>query len=515
MAVRDRHGVEAEVETMNMVDYWIGNRGARRVLAVFVAVVLFGVSLATAVTLAGIRPADASFPGANGKIAFISNRDVGSSEIYTIRPDGTGDERITFPTGGNSDPTFSPDGAKIAFKSSGNDIHVMSANGMNADGSGSRRLTTSPVVESEPTWSPDGTRIAFVASAFEVDGSTDSEIWVMKADGTGRKPLTDNPFPETQPAWSPDGTRIAFVSARNAAPFNDTDRNIYVMNADGSGQSNLTQNTSVPLYQGNDDGPAWSPDGARIAYSNALIGGEPEIFVMNAADGSGKVNVTDTTVSVSDNDPAWSPDGTKIAYVASTSSTDRNIHVMNADGSGQALLHANAANDVKPDWQPIPQCTNSGATTDNDVVTGTPGKDVLCGLAGNDTIKGLGGNDILLGGPGNDKLSGGLDNDIANGGSGADTADYAASATGVIASLTTEFATGEGTDTYSSVERLSGSGLADTLTGSGGANILKGLGGNDTLKARDQVGGNDTVDGGAGSGDTCQKDAGDTARNCP
>jgi Ca2+-binding RTX toxin-like protein len=90
-----------------------------------------------------------------------------------------------------------------------------------------------------------------------------------------------------------------------------------------------------------------------------------------------------------------------------------------------------------------------------------------------------------------------------------------ASATGVIASLTTEFATGEGTDTFSGVERLSGSGLADTLTGSTGANILKGLGGNDTLRATDGIGGNDTVDGGAGSNDTCQKDAGDTARNCP
>lgn len=122
-----------------------------------------------------VAPAAAATPEKNGKVAFVSNRDVGSSEIYTVKPDGTGSARITFPTGGSGDPAFSPDGTKIAFKSPGNDIHVMDANGMNSDGTGSERLTNTPVVESQPAFSPDGTKIAFVASAFEVDGSTDSE----------------------------------------------------------------------------------------------------------------------------------------------------------------------------------------------------------------------------------------------------------------------------------------------------------------------------------------------------
>ena len=493
---------------MNTVDSWLDNRRARGVLAVFVAVVLSVVALAMVATLAGIRPAEAAFPGANGKIVFQSNRHVASGEIYTITPGGTA-ARITT-SNGSSNPAYSPDGSKIAFVSTNNQVFVM-----NADGSGRRQVTTSNTAKTEPTWSADGSRIAYVSNSFDVDGQTDLEIWAIKADGTGRTQLTNNAFPDTQPAWSPRGDRIAFVSTRTG----DTDRNVYVMDADGTDQGSVTANSppgcSPDCYQGHDDNPSWSPDGLKIAYIHGQElagGGLPNIWTMDP-NGANKRNVSKST-TVSYAQPAWSPRGDRFVAVGA-SDPNRNIYVMNSDGTGQAPIDTNAAHDIAPDWQPVPQCTNSGATTGNDIVTGTTGKDVLCGLGGNDSIKGLGGNDILLGGPGNDTLSGGLGNDIANGESGMDAADYSASATGVIASLTTEFATGEGTDTYSSVERLSGSGLADTLTGSGGANILKGLGGNDTLKARDGVGGNDTVDGGAGSNDTCQKDAGDTARNCP
>jgi serralysin len=113
-------------------------------------------------------------------------------------------------------------------------------------------------------------------------------------------------------------------------------------------------------------------------------------------------------------------------------------------------------------------------------------------------------------------LQGGADNDILNGGTGADTVSYASAASPVVASLATDFATGEGSDLFSYVEGLIGSAAADTLAvadsdgSSNAANVLKGLGGNDTLDAADGVG-NDTVDGGKGNGDVCQ----DKVANCP
>jgi dipeptidyl aminopeptidase/acylaminoacyl peptidase len=64
------------------------------------------------------------------------------------------------------------------------------------------------------------------------------DIWVMDADGTNQTNLTNTPDTnEDQPAWSSDGTRIAFTSDQDEVPpFTD----IWVMNSDGSNQTNLT-----------------------------------------------------------------------------------------------------------------------------------------------------------------------------------------------------------------------------------------------------------------------------------
>lgn len=442
-------------------------------------------ALCVIVLVAG-QPAEAAFPGNDGRIAFKSNRDAGAGEIYTIAPTGGTATRITFPNGGNGDPVFSPDGSRIAFMSPSRTNYEIST--INADGSGRRQLTYTTGAESEPAWSPDGTRIAFVRYG---------EIWAMNADGTGQINLTNNSFPDNQPAWSPDGTRIAFVSARTG----DTNRNVYVMDTNPSTNDavSITPNVSDPdnPYQGHDDAPAWSPDGTRIAYVHTFSSngyGLPNIWTMDP-NGNNKANISKNN-STSATEPAWSPSGTQIAYVGVVSgSTNRDIWMMSANGTAQRALHTNAAHDIEPDWQPVPACTRTG-TAGNDSMVGTPGKDVLCGLGGNDTINGVGGDDVLRGDAGNDVFVGGLGNDTINGGVGTDAASYSGSTTAVRASLETNFATGQGSDVFLGIENLVGTNLNDTLTGSSLANVMSGLGGADTLLAGL---GNDTVVGGAGA----------------
>src|SRR5215217_6475984 len=103
-----------------------------------------GLSLA-ALLVAAMNPAEAAFPGQNGKIAFTSDRD-GTTGIYTMSASGTGLDRLT--TQDDREPAWSPDGSTIAFTSNrdGNaEIYTM-----NANGTGLSNLTKNPQDDREP-----------------------------------------------------------------------------------------------------------------------------------------------------------------------------------------------------------------------------------------------------------------------------------------------------------------------------------------------------------------------------
>jgi Ca2+-binding RTX toxin-like protein len=144
---------------------------------------------------------------------------------------------------------------------------------------------------------------------------------------------------------------------------------------------------------------------------------------------------------------------------------------------------------------PPAECTVLG-TAGNDRLQGTGGEDVICGLGGNDVLSGSGGNDTLYGGSGNDSLAGGPGDDQLRGEAGSDTATYKSAGAGVRADLASRVATGHGTDSLSSVERLVGSRYRDHLRGSRQANVLSGAGGADRILGG---GGRDTLRGNSGN----------------
>jgi Tol biopolymer transport system component len=293
-------------------------------------------------TLFAVPAAQATSPGANGRIAFTSLRG-GGRDIYVMNADGSGQVNLTNDPASDYDAAWSPDGTRIAFVSDrdgNNEVFVM-----NADGTGQVNLTNNlATYDLYPTWSPDGTRIAFTSTR---DG--DEELYVMNADGTGQVRLTNVPTGRNyQPAWSPDGTRIAFTSTR------DGDNDVYVMNADGTGQVNLTNDPAT------DWTPAWSPDGTRITFGS-YRNGEAELYAMNA-DGTEPVNLTNDPAN--DEDGTWSPDGATIAFVTTRDGATE-IYAMNADGTGQVNLTNAPGYDSGPDWQAF-----AGTTLEPPIVTG-------------------------------------------------------------------------------------------------------------------------------------------------
>ena len=318
----------------------------------------------------GVAPANATFPGTNGKIACDGARgsappspapaNFSQSEVYAMNPDGSGVRLLTTNEGVRDlDPSYSPNGAKIAFDSrpvganTASDVHTM-----NADGSAVRRVTFAPANDERTAWSPDGNNITFMGGR---DGNFN--IFRIPTDGsdTVGVRLTTDPAGDFSPAWSPDGTRIAFDTGR------DGNSEIYTMNAvqgDGNpGQVRKLTDTPPPVRNWS---PSWSSDGTKIVFQSTRDGlgataDNFEIYTMNA-DGSGVTRLTNNAANdpatpineSTDGDPAFSPDGMKIVF-ESNRSGDTEVHTINVDGSGATRLTSSPGFDGRCDWQPIPR----------------------------------------------------------------------------------------------------------------------------------------------------------------
>jgi len=299
-----------------------------------------GIGLAALLVVIGLQagPAQAAFPGANGKIAFFSG-----TQLWTVDPDGSNVSPLIdigswfsddplFNFGGPA-PAWSPDGTKIAYVRN-SDIYVS-----NADGSNELRLTHNGRSE-QPAWSPDGSKIVF---------SNGGWIFVMDADGGN--PIQLSAAADHDPAWSPDGTRIAYahedVNQNTAGPA------IYVMKANGTGKTKLHS----PGRGWIDRAPDWSPDGTKIAFSywRSWPDRRSRIIVMGAH-GENPTPITDCTSCTGDGDfwPKWSPDGSKIAFGRQRTTLIMDVLTVNPDGGNRSVVESDVPPAANTAWQPLP-----------------------------------------------------------------------------------------------------------------------------------------------------------------
>ena len=188
----------------------------------------------------------------------VTSKKDGKKELYLIDQNGNELSRITNNDYYENDPSFSPDGKQIVFRSIRTEYDELWI--MNEDGSQARQLTEYPKDDTTsskhnyhagpPFWEPNSNIISFISKQ---EGNY--SIFTIKPDGTGLKQITSGGLDEGWHTWSPDGKLIAYNGTDNEQNYD-----IYLMNSDGSDVKRLTFDKTyeqapvfVKIFQGNED----------------------------------------------------------------------------------------------------------------------------------------------------------------------------------------------------------------------------------------------------------------------
>lgn len=261
-------------------------------------------------------------PAAGAPRIVVAERGPSGGRLVVVAENGDRLDELAIPADGtvrDVNPTFSPDGAWIAFASSRDrafeetSLWVVAAR----PDSTPVRVTAGDSLDVQPAWSPDGKALIFASSRDDqvdlwrqplaFDGGT------VRADGRPEQ-LTDLPGHELSPSVAADG-RIAFTRI---------DRDGDVMHSriavlDGAKVTNLTRGPA-------DSGPGWLPDGSAIAFTAPHLRSEPEpgvdgdLYLVPAT--GGDVTLLVDAPATDETGPVWSKDGRWLFATSIFRSTD-------------------------------------------------------------------------------------------------------------------------------------------------------------------------------------------------
>jgi serine/threonine protein kinase len=303
--------------------------------------------------------------GGGGRIALASDRAENLLQIWTINPDGSEPQQLTFDPGDKTQPRWSPDGSRLLYVAPGGSDQFGAPLGLdlwviNADGTGIAKVTSSTGDDFDPAWSPDGTQIAFTSTrandlrqVFVIDAAClDAPEGCEDEKPTNVSCHTDWCAVEFSPAWAPAGVEfpdwlptdhvLAVLESINNAPaevfLRPTSATVPI---DWDRQNQIRNVADL----------RWSPDGAFFGFTWFYQRGANEIYVAALSDRA--ATFTQLTSTNGNKEPAFSPNGQFIAF-SSTRDGKPDIFVMTVGGGNQTnITNSPGSRDMQPDWQPL------------------------------------------------------------------------------------------------------------------------------------------------------------------
>ncbi|MCY1170421.1 MULTISPECIES: Tol-Pal system beta propeller repeat protein TolB [Polaromonas] len=174
------------------------------------------------------------------------------------------------------------------------------------------------------------TRIAYVTKAGQR-----FTLWVADSDGENAQSALASPEPIISPAWSPNGAQLAYVSFESRKPV------IYAHDV-ASGKRRLLAN-----FRGSNSAPAWSPDGRQIVATLSRDGGS-QLYAIDANGGEPRRLTQSSSI---DTEPAFSPDGKYIYFVSDRGGAPQ-IYRMGASGGNVERVTFNGSYNISPAISP-------------------------------------------------------------------------------------------------------------------------------------------------------------------
>ncbi|MHB1297120.1 MAG: Ig-like domain-containing protein [Gemmatimonadaceae bacterium] len=256
-----------------------------------------------------------------------------------------------FGSSGTWEPTASPDGSRLAFACQ--EVFGPSICTANRDGTNLKVLTGDANFEDQPSWSPDGARIAF--RRWAPGGSpgqfNQTDIWVMDADGANPVNLTADAAVQHGPAWSPvqANGRYRVVFSEESIVDGYLLSRLWSVYEDGTSRTGMTTGGAYLEEQA-----SWSPDGLQLVHVRTGGSAGGDLWIVDLLTGAERQLMPDDPAGAQAS-PSWSPDGRHILFISTHEPSDDGafrpqLYTVRADGTEMRRRSADAMPKQNAAW---------------------------------------------------------------------------------------------------------------------------------------------------------------------